>query len=291
MKNNIDGRTKLTCIIGNPVGHSKSPYMHNLAFNSLGLNFAYTAFHIEEGELGQAMKAIKTLGIKGCNVTMPYKEEVIKHIDRVDEGARLIGAVNTVENDNGSLIGYNTDGKGFLKSLKVNGVEYKGKKVVILGGGGTAKALSIEFALDGVGELVIVNRSLARAEEIKATIDGNIGEVHVKALELDRNVLEEEFKGGHIVINTTSLGMGDQEGQSVVEDHRIFHKDLFVADVIYQPETTRFLELAKEAGCKTMNGIGMLIYQGDIAFKIWTGKNMPEKIINKLRGDLLGKEG
>lgn len=283
----ISGSTSLLCILGDPVEHSMSPYMHNLSLKSLGLDYSYMAFNIPKESLGEAVEALKLLNVRGFNLTMPHKEEVIKYLDEVNESAKLIGAVNTVVNNKGKLTGYNTDGEGFVKSLEKRVVKYEGEKVVILGAGGAAKSIAIELALRGVGEVVIMNRTLEKAKKLEMIINENIKEGVVKSYKMDKEILKKEVKDSSILINTSAVGMGELESESLVEDIDVFHRDLFVADIIYEPAKTKFLSLAEKAGCRIMNGLDMLIYQGDIGFKIWTGFNMPKDTIEVLEDEFL----
>lgn len=278
----IKGSTQLTCIIGSPVDHSKSPYMHNLAFEKLGLDYAYMAFDIKEGFLKQGVDGLRTLNVRGFNITMPHKQEVMKYLDKIEEDAKLIGAVNTVLNDNGKLIGYNTDGKGFIKSLEERDVKYIDEKIVLIGAGGAAKAIAIELALKGVKNIVIVNRTLEKAEAISNTINKNIQGSESRSLVLDEKLLKEELKDANILINTTSIGMGDTIDNNIINDRDILHKDLFVADLIYNPVKTKFLSMAEEKGCRIMNGLAMLVYQGALVFKIWTGTDMPVEVMKEM---------
>lgn len=279
----IKGSTQLTCIIGSPVDHSKSPYMHNLAFEKLGLDYAYMAFDIKEGSLKQGVDGLRTLNVRGFNITMPHKQEVMKYLDKIEEDAKLIGAVNTVLNDNGKLIGYNTDGKGFIKSLEERNIKYIDKKIVIIGAGGAAKAIAIELALKGVKDILIVNRTLEKAEAISHTINKNIEGSESRSLVLDEKLLKEELKDASILINTTSVGMGDSIDKNIIKNEDTLDKDLFVADLIYNPVKTKFLSMAEEKGCRIMNGLDMLVYQGALVFKIWTGADMPVEIIEKMQ--------
>lgn len=279
----INGKTRLICIIGNPIDHSQSPYMHNLSFEKLKLNYAYMGFNIEKDSVKEAVEAMKLFNVRGFNITMPHKKEVMEYLDLVKEDAKLIGSVNTVVNENGKLLGYNTDGKGFIKALEERNIKYKDEKVVILGAGGAAKAIAIELALKGIKEIIIINRTLKAAKEIRDKINDNIEKNMAKSMILDEERLREELKDASILINTTSIGMGKTIEKSIIENKEIFHPNLFVADLIYDPLKTKFLSMAEEKGCKIMNGIDMLIYQGDIGFKLWTGKDMPKEVIEAMK--------
>lgn len=275
----IKGTTQLICLIGSPVEHSKSPYMHNLSFEKLKLDYTYMAFDIKSGIVKETVDAMRVLNVRGFNITMPHKQEVMEYLDEIKEDAKLIGSVNTVLNHNGKLIGYNTDGKGFIRSLEERNVKYIDEKILIIGSGGAAKAVAIELAIQGAKEIVIVNRTLEKAEEISRTINKNIKDAKSRSIVLDESILKEELKDSSILINTTSVGMGHTIDRSIINDKNIFHDSLLVADLIYNPVKTRLLSMAEESGCRIMNGLGMLVYQGALAFKIWTGRDMPIEVI------------
>lgn len=275
MKNRILGTTVLTGLLGYPIKHSRSPHMHNTAFRKLGLDYAYLAFDIEEGNLQEGINAMRTFNAKGFNITMPLKERVIDYLDEISDDARIIGSINTVLNNRGKLIGYNTDGRGFVKALEESKVQYLDKKIVIIGAGGAGKAVGIQLAYEGAKEIILMNRTFDKAKKIADRIHENIPTSKARALPLDESILKEELKDSHIFINCTPVGMKDSIDQSLVTDKSTLHKDLFVVDIIYDPLKTKLLTIAEEVGCKTMNGIGMMIYQGALAFKIWTGEEMP----------------
>lgn len=283
----IKGTTGLIGLLGNPVEYSKSPKMHNLAFEKLELDYSYMAFDIEKNSIKEAVEAMRTLNVRGFNLTMPLKEVVMEYLDQIDLSAKLIGSVNTVLNKGGKLIGFNTDGMGFIKSLDNRKVEYRDKKILILGAGGAAKAIGVELGLKGAGEIVIMNRSLNSAKEIEATINKNIEKTKARSLALDEKVLKEELKDTSILINTTSLGMGTTYNKSIIENKNTFHKHLFVSDVIYYPMKTKFLSMAEAKGCQIMNGLDMLIYQGALAFKIWTEIDMPKSVIETMQKEVI----
>lgn len=281
MKEKIKGTTSLYGLLGYPIDHSKSPEMHNLGFVSQNLDSVYMAFNVVDGYIEEAVNAFRILGVEGFNVTMPHKEEILKILDEVSEEAKIIGAVNTVKNENGKLIGHNTDGKGFIQALLEAGSDFYGKKVVLIGAGGAARAIAIQLALDGVDELVIFNRTLDRAEKIINTINENTSNVKARAQKLNEKVLQQELKDAAVLINCTSIGMENSTKSSIISSYKTLHKDLFVADIVYGSTRTKLLEMANEIGCKTMNGLGMLLWQGALAFKIWTGLDMPVELVKK----------
>lgn len=281
MSNEIKGTTILTGLLGYPVDHSKSPKMHNLAFGELGLDYAYMAFNIEEGKIGDAISSFKALNARGGNITMPHKMTVMEHLDEISEEAKLIGSVNTFKIEEGKVTGYNTDGHGFVKSLQERNVDFKGKKIVLVGGGGAAKAVAIQLALEGAKELVLFNRTLSSVEVIADNINKNIPDSSARALKINEKELAEEIKDACVLVNCTSLGMRESIDTSIISSSKILPKDLFVADIIYDPHETKFLKQAKEAGCEYMNGLMMMVWQGAVAFEIWTGTQMPVELIKE----------
>lgn len=279
MESRITGHTGLLALLGSPVGHSGSPAMYNYSFEKLGLDYAYVAFDVKEDEMEQAINAMRLFKMRGCNVTMPGKNIAVKFMDELSPAAELIGAVNTIVNDDGKLIGHNTDGIGFVQNLRENGVEVKGKKITIAGGGGAATAMQVQCALDGAREITIFNkkdaffeRTLQTAEKIRNAVDGIV--VNVYDID-DVAKMTEEILSSDIFANATIVGMKPLDDQSVVKDLSAFHKDLVVCDAVYNPIETKLLREAKEAGCKCVGGKGMLLWQGVAAFKLYTGQDMP----------------
>lgn len=279
MEARITGKTGLLALIGSPVGHSGSPAMYNYSFAKLGLDYVYVALDIKEQDVKSAIEAMKLFHMKGGNVTMPDKVEAAKYMDELSPAAQIIGAVNTIVNENGKLIGHITDGEGFVNNLKDHNVDIKDKKIAVAGGGGAATAIQVQCALDGARELTIFNkkdsffeRTLETAEKIKKAVPGIL--VHVYDID-DTKKMTEEIQSSDIFVNATIVGMKPMEEQSVVKDLSAFHKDLVVADAVYNPIETRLLREAKAAGCKTIGGKGMLLWQGVSAFRLFTGMDMP----------------
>jgi len=279
MERRISGHTGLLALIGSPVGHSGSPAMYNYSFEKLGLDYAYVAFDIKIDEVADAIAAMKTFKMRGCNVTMPCKTEVVKHMNELSPAAKIIGAVNTIVNENGKLTGHMTDGEGFVKNLLDHGVDVKGKKITVAGGGGAATAIQVQCALDGAREISIFNikddffaRTLETAEKIRSAVPECVVNVYDIA---DTAKMTEEILSSDIFANATIVGMKPMDDQSVVKDLSAFHKDLVVADAVYNPIETKLLREAKEAGCKCIGGKGMLLWQGVAAFKLYTGMDMP----------------
>lgn len=280
LKEAITGHTGLLALIGSPVGHSGSPAMYNYSFAKLGLDYVYVALDVKEDQVKDAIAAMRLFNMKGGNVTMPDKTEAAKYMDELSEAAQIIGAINTIVNDNGRLVGHITDGVGFVNNLKDHGIDIKGKKLVVAGGGGAATAIQVQCALDGAREITIFNkkdaffeRTLATAEKIRKAVPGIV--VNVYDID-DTAKMTAEIQSADIFANATIVGMRPKlEDQSVVKDLSAFRPGLVVADAVYNPEETKMLREAKEAGCICIGGKGMLLWQGVAAFKLFTGEDMP----------------
>lgn len=287
MEARIDGHTQLFGLIGSPVGHSGSPVMYNYTFARLGINAAYLAFDIQIDQLPAAIQAIRTLHFGGFNITMPCKTAVVQYLDELSPAAKLIGACNTVVvKEDGKLEGNNTDGVGFVRNLAENGVDIKGKKIVLLGAGGAATAIACQAALDGAAEIAIFNRKdefYANAEHTVEKITASDLTCKVSVTDLaDEAALKEAIANADILANATKVGMKPLDGQSLIKKEYL-RPDLAVADTVYNPKETQLILDAKEAGCKAaIGGIGMLLWQGVAAFKLFTGKDMPhEEVFEK----------
>ena len=269
----IDGYTRLAAVVANPIKHSISPFIHNSAFEATGINGVYLAWEVEVSDLAETVANIRRYQMFGINLSMPYKEEVIPYLDELSDEVRLIGAVNTVVNQNGNLIGYNTDGKGFFKSLP--SFTILGKKMTLLGAGGAAKAVLAQAILDGASQVSVFVRSTSM-EKTKAYLERLQSEtgfrVDLYALE-EHSVLQERIADADLLVNATSVGMDGKS--SPVPENLLLPENLLVADIIYQPFETPFLQWAKSQGNVAVNGLGMLLYQAAEAFKLWTGKDMP----------------
>lgn len=284
MRKQITGHTILTGLLGSPVAHSISPMMHNEAFTQLGLDYAYLAFDVDLDHLKTAVEGLKTLNCRGFNCTMPHKTLICEYVDNLSDAAKLIGAVNTVVNDNGVLTGHNTDGIGYMQSVKTAGYNIIGKNMTLLGTGGAATSICVQAALDGVANINVFNRkgkSFEKAQTLIDSINKNTN-CHATLYDLDdTTMLKQSLNDSHILTNGTSVGMAPNEDNSIINDKSMFHEGLIVSDVIYNPEETKLMRIAKEAGCHTFNGLYMLLYQGAEAFKIWTGQEMPVDLIKK----------
>ena len=269
----IDGYTRLAAVVANPIKHSISPFIHNSAFEATNTNGVYLAWEVDATELAETVANIRRYQMYGINLSMPYKEQVIPYLDQLSEEACLIGAVNTVVNREGTLIGYNTDGKGFFKSLP--SFKISKKRLVLLGAGGAAKAILAQAILDGVSQISVFVRSssMEKTRSYLEKIQNATGfRVDLFALE-DIQELQDSITQADLLVNATSVGM-DGSSQPIPTSI-VLPEKLMVADVIYQPFETPFLKWAKEQGNQSINGLGMLLYQAAEAFELWTGKEMP----------------
>ena len=284
---NIDGHTKMYCLIGSPVGHSGSPAMYNYSFARTGVDAAYLAFEIPLDKVQEGVAALKTFQMGGFNVTMPDKTAVAGIVDDLSPAARLIGACNTVTvGEDGKLTGHNTDGIGFVRNLHEHGVEVQRKKLVVLGAGGAATAICVQAALDGAAEIAIFNRKdefyangELTVEKLRQAVPAC--KASITPLE-DGAALAEAVKGCDILVNATKVGMKPLDGETLI-DPALFRPELVVADTVYNPRETRMIQEAKAAGCKAaVGGIGMLLWQGVAAYKLFTGKDMPaQEVLEK----------
>ncbi len=283
----ITNDTKLYVVIGDPIEHSLSPLMHNVAFQHLGLNSIYLAFRVSALDLSSAVAGMKSLGFIGFNVTIPHKVSVMKYLDKIDSLAADIGAVNTVVNKDGMLTGYNTDGTGALAALREAGVKLEGQKIVLLGAGGAAKALAFSI-IPSTSNLIILNRTPSKAEDLASSINKKFCS-NVKSGKLTEEVLRNALVDADILINATSVGMYPKIGETIANCEYI-HEGMTVFDIVYNPLMTRFLKEAENAGAHIIGGAKMLVYQGALAFELWTGMKPPvDKMCKALEKQLRRK--
>jgi len=283
MKKEINGKTKIIGIIGKNIENSLSPLFHNQIILKHSLNFCYLPFQVAETNLGKAIQGIKTLNIRGVNITFPYKEKVIKFLDEVKESARRIGAVNTIINNKGILTGYNTDVIGFKKSLQEDGkFTIKGEKAVILGAGGAARAVTYSLLEEGIEGICIFNRTPEKAEKIKQDLSPFFPGSNINIFPLEKERLKDKTEETHLLVNATSLGMPPKIDNTPLPDEKLFHSNLLVYDLIYHPAKTLFLRQAEKAGAKIINGLPMLVYQGIESFYLWTGFKPEGKEVLKM---------
>ncbi len=278
----ITGHTRLGCLLGSPVAHSISPMMHNDSFQHLDIDHTYLCFDIQPDELGSTVQALRQMNCFGFNLTMPHKTAVIPYLDELSVEARLIGAVNTVKNQDGRLIGYNTDGTGYMRSALENHVDIRDQEMILLGCGGAASAIAVQAALDGASCLHLFCRRSAswpHAEDLVRRINAHTS-CHAELFDLqDRSALDSCMARSVLLTNATSVGMSPREDQCPLPEDVIFPAALTVSDVIYQPRQTLLLQRGASQGCSTFNGMYMLLHQGAAAFRIWTGQDMPVELI------------
>ena len=279
MTERITGHTELIGLMAYPIRHSSSPAMHNEAFATLGLDYAYLAFEVDNSTLEDAVKGLRALKMVGSNVSMPNKTVVGQYLDELSPAAKMAGAVNTIVNDNGKLIGHITDGIGYMQSLKDNDIDVIGKKMTIAGAGGAATAIEIQAALDGVKEMSIFNikdKFYSRGEEIVDLINKNTNCKATMNDLADHDLLKEKMHAADLFCDATGVGMHPLEDLSNIPDPSFFKKDLIVTDTVYAPRETVMMKQAKEAGCERVyNGMSMMLFQALIAIKLYTGKDTP----------------
>ncbi|MCL4516350.1 MAG: shikimate dehydrogenase [Firmicutes bacterium] len=279
----------MTGIFGDPVAHSWSSYMHNAAFAELGLDMVYVPWRVRAEDLENAVEAIRSLNLVGVNVTIPHKVAVLPYLDEVTPQARLIGAVNTIHNQDGRLVGYNTDGAGFLESLRREaGVDPKGATVMLAGAGGAARAVAMALAAVGARRIVFANRTLERARDLAGAVAVAVPSCEAHAIVLDEAVLRQRLAGVDIFINASPVGMHPAVDQPPVVEPALFPPGILVCDLVYNPLETRLLRESRERDLKILTGDGMLLYQGVLAFEIWTGRQAPVDIMRAALKDALG---
>lgn len=263
-------------LVGKPVSHSLSPLLHSLLFETLNLKCTYIAHEVNSQDLRSTIEKIKALNYRGFNVTYPYKRDIIKYLDEIDESAKLIGAVNTVKYDGQKLIGYNTDGIGFIRSMADKGKEIKNRRVCILGAGGASRAIAVNIALQEPANITVLNRTVSKAAEVCNIINNNIKDIaqYGSIKEIQR------IENSDIIINTTPLGMIPYEDRLPIEGKIQLSEDNVVYDIIYNPPQTKLLKLAEDFGCVALNGLGMLIYQGISSEEIWLDIQIPDHTAN-----------
>lgn len=263
-------------VFGDPIAQSKSPLMMNRAFEALGINGIYMAYHVKPHQLRQAVDGIRGLSLRGVNVTIPHKQAVMEYLDEIDEGAKVIGAVNTIVNDAGKLIGYNTDGIGYVRSLKEEtGANLAGKNILIIGAGGAARGVAYALAQEGPEQIWIANRTIDKAVELADSLRPY---ANIAGMGLD-GLADIKLKVD-IAINTTSVGMHPHI-EDRPADPTQFREGTIISDLIYNPLKTRWLREAEQHGCQAHGGLGMFVYQGAYAFEYWTGQTAPVDVMRE----------
>ncbi len=284
----ISHSTNLVGVIGHPIKHSYSPFMHNLAFKLTDLDYIYLPFDLTSSNLKDALKGMVALGIKGVNVTIPHKEKVIPLLNDVSEGASIVGAVNTIVNENGKLNGYNTDVHGILESLKEYKKDLSGSVVTIIGAGGVAR--SVVFTLIRyfhIKKIHIINRTEERAIYIKTYFSTKMLFERIATHSLIPHEISKILSKSNLIINASSIGMFPKEDDSPTKISESFHSNQLVFDIVYNPIRTKFLSLAAREGATTINGLKMFVEQGAHSFELWTGKQMPKtEIYDELKSQL-----
>lgn len=287
MAERITGHTELIGLMAYPIRHSSSPAMQNEAFAKMGFDYAYLAFEVDNDNLEDAIRSIRALKMRGSNVSMPNKTVVHKYLDHLSPAAELTGAVNTIVNDDGILTGHITDGTGFMAALRDNAIDVIGKKMTIVGAGGAATAIEIQAALDGVAQISVFNRKDEFWERAQRNVDviNEKTDCRAELFDLDDlEILKAEIADSCLFVNATGMGMKPLEGKTYIPDASYLRPDLIVADVVYSPAETALLKMAKQVGCKCMNGFGMMLFQGSAAFELWTGKPMPIEYMKETLG-------
>ena len=283
----ISGRTKLICLLGHPVEHSKSPAIHNTSFEKLGLDYRYLAFDVDRVDLRSAVVGLKTLGARGFNLTMPLKNDVVELCDELSDAAQILKSVNTVviESD-GRLFGHITDGYGLMEAVRTQAnISVSGSKMVLFGAGGAAVAILAQGALDGMRQISVFCRKTSRfmprlldiAEEIRSRT-GCIIEIH----DYTEEEMRRELSDCDLLVNATNVGMAPDTDKCLIEDPEMLRPGTVVADCIYHPERTKLLSMAESRGCPVVGGKYMLLYQGAEAFRLWTGSIMPVEAVLKV---------
>ena len=283
MNLNMGKHKSVVGIIGHPITHSLSPLMHNTAFEIKGLDYIYLSFDVVSENLEDAMKGMVGLGIRGFNVTIPHKEKIVQYLNKISDEANIIGAVNTVVNENGILTGYNTDVNGIVKTLEPYKEELENSEVSLFGAGGATR--SILYALIrnfNVGKINLINRTKERAEQLKDYYSEKMLFENISTFELVPPDLKKIIFNSKVLINATPLGMFPETDDSPVLSEEFFNDNQIVFDVIYNPLKTKFLQLAESSGATVVNGLKMFVEQGSKAFELWTGEEMPKEEITKV---------
>ncbi len=278
-------KAELVGVFGHPIAENPTIVMQEAAFQTLNLNWRYLTIEVYPQDLAAAMQGLRAMNLRGINLTIPHKVEVLKYLDEVAPDAALIGAVNTVRREGDKLIGENTDGKGFLRALQDVPLDPAGKRVVILGAGGAARAISVELALASAGHLTVVNRSIGRGQELANLLTTK---TRTPAQFVEWTSTYAIPSNTDIVVNATSIGLFPDSAAQPDLAYDTIAPNLIVCDVIPNPPYTRFLQEAERRGAKTLDGLGMLVYQGAIGFKMWTGLDAPIDVMYQALKEVFG---
>jgi shikimate dehydrogenase len=275
--NPVGGKTAVCGLIGNPVEHTMSPVIHNYLAEKTGTDLVYVPFHVETGRLADAVKGAYGLNLLGLNATVPYKTDVMECVSSIDPSAEAIGAVNTLVRTDDGYRGYNTDMPGLYRAMRFDGVEVAGEQVLILGAGGVARAVALMLLEKGAEQVILLNRSREKAQELAERINEKAGRAFARALGLTEYG-EIDASRKYLCIQATSVGMYPRVEEAPIEDlsfYRLVHTGY---DLIFNPMETRFMKLCAEAGARVFNGYRMLLYQGVLAFTLWTGVEISEEL-------------
>ncbi|MEM2872690.1 MAG: shikimate dehydrogenase [Nitrososphaerales archaeon] len=275
----VSNKTRLCCVIGHPIDKSLSPIMHNEAFRAKGLNYVYLAFDVDTSRLKEAVEGLRALKVKGFNVTMPHKVAILNLLDRINEGASLVGAVNTVVNDDGELIGYNTDVNGIISALEAKVHSLKGLKALLIGAGGAARACIVALVSKGCKEIIIMNRTFDKAKLMAEDLGKKL-KMNYNLEELSMNSLKKAINSVDILMNATPIGTYPNLDESIVPQELI-KKDMVVFDAVYNPKKTKLIRDAEKMGAKVIPGYEMFVGQGAASFKLWTGIDAPIDIMRR----------
>jgi shikimate dehydrogenase len=280
---NIRATSQVLGVIGHPVAHSFSPDMHNAAISALGLDYCYTAFHVLPDRVGDAMRGLRGLNIRGLNVTIPHKLAVMEHMDRISEEALAVGAVNTISHEDGELVGYNTDVYGVLTALReIAGVTTFPEHCVVLGAGGAARAVTYALGHQAqVKRVTLLNRTAERADALAVDMEKITGKT-IDVGGMDAGAQTRAFADAGLVVNTTSLGMHPHVDASPLADVKAVHPDMVLYDTVFNPLETQLMRAFKSVGASAFGGLDMLVYQGARSFEIWTGTMPPVDVMKKV---------
>lgn len=281
----ISGKTRLVAFFAQPAKHSLSPKMHNLSFSLLDIDAVYLAFEVAPEHLKEQIQMIRVMDMLGANISMPHKQKCIPYLDELSKAAELVGAVNTIVNENGRLIGHNTDGLGFMQSIKEMGLDLTNQTMTMLGAGGAATAMIAQAAIDGVKKIHVFNRQSRHypnyQEKLQRIAEKTNCQIELFPLE-NQQILKEKLAESVLLVNASSVGMYPKNQESPIKDASLLREDLAVYDAIYNPRETLLLKQAKEKKAKVDNGLSMLLYQGAAAFELWTSQQMPIKEVKNI---------
>ena len=281
------GKTKNLGVIGCPIEHSLSPIIQNAAIEKAGLDYNYIALHVAPENLAAAVNGLRALEFRGVNVTIPHKTAIMEHLDEIDAKAKLIGAVNTVVNDNGKLTGYNTDYIGFIRGLKNRGFDFKNKNVAVFGAGGAARAVIVGLFSESVSNITLGVRNKNKGEKAAADF-AQLG--NITAADYNEDAWTKAIATADLIVNTTPLGMTPRVDECVPIDYSIVKPSAYFYDIIYTPAETKFLRQARESGHATLNGESMLALQGAASLRLWTGAEVDEALMEKVLHDYLNQQ-